>query len=320
MYLSEAIHLYTQQYDNPRSRASYTYVLQDFLTFVDDQELTSITPEQIDFWWLKLRDRGLSPATIAGQMKKIKAFWNWCTTREYVEQSPARFLRISKAPRTQIDKAMPKPVILQLIPTAQEESCTFLRIRNVAILSFLLEYGLRATDAANMTLSGITEDRFITTSKGGKLYIAALTAPIRAVLGEWLELRRALDPEPRHDSVWVNYRTSSGARYQPINASAISLIVRKITKQLGHNYGAHSIRHWKGQSLADARVPPTVVQSILGHSSVSITLEYYYNQGDERVTQVLNDYSVLKPPKEGNIININQTSTTEHENKRSATS
>lgn len=62
----------------------------------------------------------------------------------------------------------------------------------------------------------------------------------------------------------------------------------------GKAYGPHSIRHWRGQHLADKKTPPTVAQAILGHSDVKTTLDYYYNQDAERLRAVLEENELLK--------------------------
>lgn len=311
MRLSIAIRLFVQSHENARTRQGYEYTLGKFRESIGDFRLKDITPEIIDDWYANQRSQGLAAATITGRLKKIKAFANWCMTRGYVPVTPTRFIHIKKLQRSKLDKAMPTAVVTRLIAQAQEGNNKFLCARNAALLAFLIEYGLRATDAANMTLAGLGEGRFQTTVKGGKLHILPFTQPVLDLLDPWLLLRRQLEPDPPHDRLWVNYRTAAGHRYQPLDPAAISLMVRKLTQQLGHNYGAHSIRHWRGQSLADARIPPTVVQAVLGHSSVTITLEYYYNQGDDRIAQVLRDFTILRPLKEDNIIRFPQISTDE---------
>ena len=51
-----------------------------------------------------------------------------------------------------------------------------------------------------------------------------------------------------------------------------------ILKRMGlptHKAGLHAFRHGLGTALADARVSPKVVQSILRHTDIKTTLRFY---------------------------------------------
>jgi integrase len=48
-----------------------------------------------------------------------------------------------------------------------------------------------------------------------------------------------------------------------------------------HRYGLHAFRHGLGTALADSRVSPKVVQSILRHTDIKTTLRYYVHVDDD---------------------------------------
>ena len=91
----------------------------------------------------------------------------------------------------------------------------------------------------------------------------------------------------------MNIRTRPGCRYAPLATGSVSTLISRLSAQVGGQaYRPHAIRHWRGQTLADQRVAPTIVQTILGHSDVRTTLEHYYNQDRMRVRRILEAYEL----------------------------
>jgi integrase len=61
-------------------------------------------------------------------------------------------------------------------------------------------------------------------------------------------------------------------------ANVVKFGLWPILKRLGlpsHRFGLHAFRHGLGTALADARVSPKVVQSILRHTDIKTTLRFY---------------------------------------------
>lgn len=290
MNLKETIDEFVIGYDNPVSRRAYAYDLLQFTRWVGDVPLEQITPAMLKRWRIAQLDRGLAQATVDGRIRKLKAFWAWCERKGLVAANPARDLKLSRRRRPAKDKAAPASLIAAMLATVQADRHPLRGPRNRALLGLLLQYGVRRGDAASARLSRIGADSLILVVKGGRERILPLTGGYRAVLLPWLAVRRALPV--KHDMLF----TSVHRPYAPLLPGGIERIVRNLSRQSGGNIGPHAIRHHLGQTLADARVPPTVVQEILGHSDVKITLDYYYNQGDDRVLRVLEDFNPLSPP------------------------
>ncbi|SVE63234.1 uncharacterized protein METZ01_LOCUS516088 [marine metagenome] len=69
------------------------------------------------------------------------------------------------------------------------------------------------------------------------------------------------------------YTTEMGL---PIDPNSVSQEFRKIVRKNNLPYGTlHGLRHAFATSLLSANVHPAVVQSALGHSSISITIDTY---------------------------------------------
>jgi site-specific recombinase XerD len=294
--LLSTIEAFLATYDNPSSRRIYGNVLQPFAELLGPQRtLASITPEDIDIWYQRQPVDALVAATIAKRLKAVKVFWNWCLKREYVTQSPARFLVIKRPKRILVSKAIPSDVLTAMFQAAQNKQYRLLERRDTALLAILITFGARAGEVAGLRLDSVSLStlQILFRGKGGKERMLPLPEQTRQHVADWLHIRTALDPDPDHDYLFVNMHTRSGNRYGPLATDSIGTIVRRLSLQVGAaSYGPHAIRHWRGQSLADQRVPPTIVQAILGHSDVRITLEHYYNQDMSRLKRVLDSFEL----------------------------
>jgi integrase len=289
--LDEAVERFLLRFDNRKTVRAYQRVLIPLKTeFGPRRRLQLISPEDIDEWNCALRNREppLSPWTLATRRKRLKAFFNWAVERGYIEASPARFLKVNN-PRTRAgNKAIPREVMMAMLDEARQKTDFFTRARDAAILGLIITFGVRVGDVAHLVLPYVNEDWIVFDVKGGAEHRLPLPPDTRALLGEWLDIRQALDPDPDHDFVFTNNRLAPGTRYGPLSVDGISTLFRRLSKSVcGQAYGPHSIRHWLGQSLADEGVPATVIQEILGHSSVEITLKHYYNQDYARLRRVL---------------------------------
>lgn len=298
--LHRAIRTFLRSYDNPLTLRSYTAGLDGLALALGDQtRVRHITPADLDRWRANLSSQasryaehptrpeesgGLSRATVSNRIRTVKRFFNWCVERGYLKTSPARFLSINRGRQSLRSKAIPTPVLVQMLEVVRKKRERFAAVRDYAILVVMATYGARASDIAWLTLAAVNVERRELTfvGKGGDQNTLPLTGNVLAALQPWLEIRRSL--ALTHDALFVGIK----AGHPPMKPDSVSEMIGRLSFEVcGKRYRAHAIRHWRGQSLADARVPPPVVQAILRHKSLEVTLAHYYNQDYSRVAAVL---------------------------------
>lgn len=302
--LRQAIRRYLRQTENPNTKAAYEKTLAAFADgYGGDRLLTSFDEDDIDEWDAAVRQRDLADATINTHRKRMKSFWNWCVKRGYVEASPARFLTIRKDRASRSNKAIPTGVLRAMLEVVVSKRDNFIACRDAAILSLLVTYGARRGDVARLTLDRVdfAGGWICFRVKGGADHRLPLLDQPAELLLAWHALRAGLDPDPVHEAFFVNNRLTPPHRYGPLSAESISSIVKRLSHEVsGRYYGPHAIRHWRGQSLMDNRVPVTIIADVLGHSNPRITLAHYGNQDGVRVANILADTSLtpqLPKPK-----------------------
>lgn len=286
MELKAALDAFLQTDCAESTRETYRKVLTRFVEDVGPgRPLDLIRPEDLDAYVLKLRARRtlyndhptrppkegrLSPATVYKRIKAIKRFFNWCVEREYLQQSPARFLKNRRPVR---------PLGQGKAATGEEVEAVLAAARfmprNHAIVWLLVQSGARASEIAGLRLGNLDleQKRAVVDGKGDKRRWIFFDDETVLALTDWLAER----PAAAHDHVF----TAERAPHDPISGVAISQIIRRLCRRAKvRSLGAHAFRHYVGMTLARGGTPVTVVQQYLGHASAEITLQYLRSIGE----------------------------------------
>ena len=291
LQLGEAVAQFLARYDNPQSARSYQQTLDYLLRELPHSKpLRAITREDIDRWEQTLRARDLADATLMSHRRKLKAFFNWAATRSYVRENVASHLQVRRRQLSIASKAIPSEVLSAMMSAVRTCREPLIGQRNTAILALMVTFGVRRGDVAKLTLKRVhlREGWIVFRTKGDHELRVPLPPETARVLAEWLDIRAKLQPARPHNYVFTTVRADENDRYRPLNVESISTMIKRLSAQVsGTTYGPHSIRHWFGQYQADQRIPPTILRDIMGHSDVTITLDFYYNQDYDRVRRVL---------------------------------
>lgn len=222
----------------------------------------------------------LSPATITRNFKMIRALFNYCVRQEWIVKSPVDnvYVRHYRRPPAS-SKAISAEDLQKLIDIALLNTSEFLRYRDKALMLFLADTGCRAGGAASLRMDTVNlEKREALIHEKGDHYMKVMFGSETAeAIRDYLEVR----PETSHPYLFV-VRGEHG----PFNAETVGEVIKRLCERAGiRRWGPHAIRHRVGQAWADAGMSPTLVQSKLGHSSVLITLENYFNQDETRLRE-----------------------------------
>ncbi len=93
------------------------------------------------------------------------------------------------------------------------------------------------------------------------------------------------------DYVFVNLWGEPVGR--PMSYASVDRLVRRLRHLTGISFSVHMFRHSYATALLRRGVSPEVVQQLLGHSSVSITVDTYSHLGIEDARRELTAAGVL---------------------------
>lgn len=281
MRLDEALQNFLRVPRASQTRETYRKVLSQFVDEIGPgRPLELIRPEDLDAYISDMGERqtryedhprrrtergGLSEATINKHIKTIKRFFNWCVERQYLDQSPARYL--TKRPTSRpfdTGKAATDDEVSAILQAAHDDP------RDWAIVLLLLQSGCRAGELASLRLCDLALDasKAFVDGKGGKRRTIYFNQETVQALRDWLAVR---PQDADHDFVFTSVRG-----HGPLNPQSVSQVIRRLCQnaKLVRTLGAHSFRHYVALKLARSRVAPTVIKEYLGHSSLLTTMNY----------------------------------------------
>lgn len=156
-------------------------------------------------------------------------------------------------------------------------------IRDAAIFEVLINTGLRVSELTDLRLDDIQIGErkgmlLVRNGKGGKSREVPLNSDARTALRRYIDIR----------PVGTGSRVFYGQR-GPLNRDAVYKVVSKIGK---HGAGIddltpHVLRHTAFTRMAKNGVDLTTIADLAGHSSISLTAQYYVHTSREDMEAAL---------------------------------
>lgn len=147
------------------------------------------------------------------------------------------------------------------------------KIRDHAILSLLIYYGLRRGEVERLTLDDLdwtAEKVHITRPKLNRPQCYPLSAPVGEAILRYLQQAR---PRCSHRALFLTIK----APFRPLSGDSISAMVRMRLTEQGvklNRLGAHCLRHACASQLLDAGFTLKQIADHLGHRSMNSTRIY----------------------------------------------
>jgi site-specific recombinase XerD len=156
--------------------------------------LQTDAPRYCDHPYKNFVSRPLAPRTIHGRYRCLAAFFNWAVREEMLTKSPLRNIAHPKVP-----KYLPKPFSedeVKRLMKAAEAQPEETRMREIAILLFFLDTGVRKRELLNLQLDNVQLDsgQAMVMGKGAKQRNVYFATRTRRALWRYISLGR---PEPR---------------------------------------------------------------------------------------------------------------------------
>jgi integrase/recombinase XerD len=156
-----------------------------------------------------------------------------------------------------------------------------LGLRNRAMLYVLWRCGLRVSELLDLKPGDVlTEAIRVRHGKGDKARTVGLDPEAAAILGQWMERRKALGIDGRQPLFCTQ-------RGEALHSNAIRELLKRLCKKAGiaKRVTPHTWRHTFA-STAARQLPVHYVQQALGHSSLDTTAKYIGHIGGAAVDAV----------------------------------
>ena len=226
--------------------------------FGEARPLDSIGAAELRAWLLELRAT-LSPESIAGYVRGLKAFGNWCATEEIAQASGFRALRRPKVPRRLI-APFSDPELRSLLALADD--------RERALALVLLDTGLRLSELTSLQVGDVRADGTLhVMGKGAKERIVPIGSTARRSLVRYLATREGVRPA---DPLFTS-RRRTGLTERGVQ-QAIARLGRKAG--VGTRCSPHTFRHTFARGYLVNGGDVFSLQQILGHTTLDMVRRY----------------------------------------------
>ena len=212
---------------------------------------------------------GLSPNTIHGYVRTLKAFGSWIYEEGYAQAHPFERLKAPKLPQTMIEIFSDEEIgrIFETIkPT------TYQGARGHAMVLLLLDTGIRASELCSLTLGNthLHEGYIKVRGKGDKERIVPFGARRRSPAAVHPEFR----PEPASNEMDQVFLSVNAA---PLSYDGLAQALKRLGKAADvPRLHAHLLRHTFAVRYLMNGGDLMTLKLILGHTTLDVTQMYLH--------------------------------------------
>ena len=216
------------------------------------------------------KEQGISPKTIQGYARTLKAFFSWLAREGFIPGDPGTLLKIPTAPRVIVD-TFSDSQIKQLLSVIDRKNPK--GFRDHCLVLVLLDTGARLSEIANLGVNNLELERgvFKVLGKGARERVVPFGAKVQKALWKYMHKFR---PEPFHPNVDNVFLRANG---KPLSSDQ----VYRLIKTYGHQAGIkglrcspHTCRHTFAKNFLLNGGDLFTLQKILGHSSLAVVRMY----------------------------------------------
>lgn len=243
---------------SPRTVVWYQMILgRAVRRFGRPRPVDAIPAAELRAWLLELRT-SLAPESIAGYVRGLKAFGNWCVAEELAGAPGFRALRRPHVPRRLI-APFSDAELRSLLALADE--------RERALVLLLLDTGLRLSELTSLRVGDVRADGTLhVMGKGAKERIVPIGTTARRALGRYLGTRaRATLADPL-------FTGRQGALSPRGTQQAIARLGRRAGT--GTRCSPHTFRHTFARGYLVNGGDVFSLQQILGHATLDMVRRY----------------------------------------------
>ena len=273
---------------SPATLAAYGGDIRDLWVWMVQQQQhawTDLTPDLISDHLRHLETKGHAVSTIARHVATIRVFCRFLKANDFLDADPAEQLT---QPQTwqRLPTVLGEEQINRLLSAPDPDAMLYLR--DVALMEMLYAGGLRASEIADLLVTGVRYDLGVVRvmGKGSKERVVPLGQPaLRALRRYTEELREDLVRE--NDPTDRVFLSRTG---QPITRIVVWQIIKRHAEKAGLSHvHPHTLRHSFATHLLAGGADLRVVQDLLGHSNIQTT-QVYTHVDRSRLKEVLTKF------------------------------
>ena len=273
----------------------YQQALGLFQDWLEEENMSTclddIGKEEARLFILHLKSRpGLkgpaSSHTVNNRVRALRAFFNWLYEEEYTECHRLEKVKPPKTRKKRIE-ILTDEEIERIFASINPD--TVLGARNTAIISLMLDTGLRLTEVVTLKHQDVHLDNWYVKvlGKGNKERIVSFGVNCRKALSNYAEKYR-FESQEQEDGTF--FLCIDG---HPMGAEGLRSLTERLSKTAGvHRLHPHLLRHTYATRFLVNGGDSLLLQQNLGHASLEMVREYVHLAG-QLIAQINQGYSPL---------------------------
>ncbi len=262
------------------TRRTYANCIRQFMEFAG-HDLALVTREQV-YEYRALLVSKYAPKTVNLHLSAIRQMFTEAVRHGMIDRSPADGVKGHKATGPRVRTSCPSVEQVRAMLTSIPD--TPQGIRDRAMLSLMVNMGLRREEVVNLTGSSVVTDSGITcldiTGKGEKTRREPIPASALTALRQWFDLAGIGPDVPIFREVRMNGAVHVGDRR--LSTEAVYRIVGKYMDRVGIEGSPHSLRHFYITEMVRRGASIDRVQRAAGHADIKTTQQYIHADQDLR--------------------------------------
>lgn len=283
----------------------YHHKLKPLVWSLGDCDIEEITIQMLRIWRADLSKRdqtyvdhptrptkegGMSRHTLHGHVRACRRFFKWLEEEEYLDHNPAKRLELPPKPKGG-RKGIKENDRDLIIHEAQKNP------RDYAVVLFLADTACRVAGLAGLKLNRLDMENCQAEvhekGRGGnnKARMVYFGETTKLALGKWLEARPKDTDCP---FVFVNSNNRGGVH--GLTENGIYQILKRLAKAAGvkEGYNPHNWRHGAARGMIKRGASLSEVSQLLGHTSVSVTGDFYGIFSEEELHESHRTYAWIR--------------------------
>lgn len=257
--------------------------------------IASVKPSDAKEWAIRMKEQGFAYKTISNDKRSLKAAFYTAMQDDYIRKNPFDF-QLNTVIEDDTEPKVPlTPEETESLLSFMETDAVYRKYRDEVII--LLNTGLRVSELCGLTETdidfengAIRVDHQLLRNKDG-YYVEKpktdngireipMTPAAREALGRVVRNRRESKPATIDGYSGFLFLKQNG---RPKTATCYDAMFRGLVKKynkthekpLPKSMTPHTMRHTFCTNWANAGMTPKVLQYIMGHASITMTLNYY---------------------------------------------